>query len=184
MLLSSDRPDAAGRYCVACAVIVLALGMAACSTGSPRTTDARAVGAHAQIGDLSITGAFVPAPASPDVAAAYFTVANRGSSVDQLIQVTSDVSAVTGLHTYADARMVDLTQLDIPAGSSTRLQVGGVHVMIENPTRSLTAGQTVRLTLTFRVAGAVHVDAPVVATTGPQDTDMSGMDMSGMNMPG
>jgi copper(I)-binding protein len=152
------------------------------SAGSPSPP----AGGAARVGALSVTDAIVPAPASPYVAAAYFTITNQGNQADQLVRVTSDVSAVTGLHDYRGTTMVPLATLAIPARATVRLAVGSTHVMIENPTRQLAAGQTVELTLIFGRAGSVRVDAPVVAGTGPtDDLPMSpGMTMSGMTMPG
>ena len=147
----------------------LALTGCASSGSASRPGASAVIGASARIGSLQITGAYVPAPASPDVAAAYFSVTNRGSTSDTLTSVLSDVSTQTGLHTYAGSTMVPLRSLAIPAGKIARLLVGGTHLMIESPTRALAAGQTVRLTLTFASAGAVVVMAPVVAATGPQD---------------
>jgi copper(I)-binding protein len=151
--------------------------------GGPTVAPTSAAGGRASVADLDITGAIVPAPASPDVAAAYFTITNHGSTADDLVSVTSDVSTETGLHTYSGSSMVALPKLTIGAGRTARLAVGSYHVMIMNPTRVLTAGQSVSLGLTFTHAGTVTVTAPVVAGTGPQDDHMGSM--PGMSsMPG
>ncbi|MCW2525804.1 MAG: hypothetical protein JWM76_664 [Pseudonocardiales bacterium] len=166
---------------------MISLGLAttalvsACGGGNgsgPATQSAAttvAAGGRASLADLDITGAIVPAPASPDVAAAYFTITNHGSTADDLVSVTSDVSTDTGLHTYSGSTMVALPRLTVGPGKTARLAVGSYHVMIMNPTRTLTAGQTVVLGLRFTHAGTVQVTAPVVATTGPQDDDMASM---------
>jgi periplasmic copper chaperone A len=48
--------------------------------------------------DLHVTQPYVPQPASPDVAAAYFTIINSGSRPAVLTSVGSDVSAMSMMH--------------------------------------------------------------------------------------
>lgn len=45
---------------------------------------------------LRVERAYVPQPASPDVAAAYFTIVNSGGTADTLTGVRTDVSGVWG----------------------------------------------------------------------------------------
>ena len=52
----------------------------------------------------------------------------------------------------------------IPAGGTVTLEPGGYHVMLMGLTGDLAAGQVVRLTLTFRTAGAIGVSAEVRAS--------------------
>ncbi|MCO5968382.1 copper chaperone PCu(A)C [Actinoallomurus soli] len=125
-----------------------AVTAAACSSGStgPR---------------LKVTGAYVPRPASPDVAAAYFTISDSGDKGDELTGVTADVSAQAMMHqsTGRTMRMVD--RVPVPAHGRLTFAPGGYHVMLEHPTRSLREGDHVRLTLRFRRSASITVDAPV-----------------------
>jgi copper(I)-binding protein len=169
---------------IALGTIVLLL--TACSSSS-HPDKATPIGASASVGSLKITNAYVPAPASADVAAGYFDITNTGSTSDNLVRVTSDVATDTSLHTYASSgagseQMTPLSTLAIAAGATVRLTVGAVHVMIMNPTVALKVGVTVKLTLTFTHAGDVTIAAPVLAQTGPLGTDTGMASMS--NMPG
>lgn len=177
------RPGAVALVAVLGAV---SLAVAGCGSGTagaadpsrPTAATTAVVGASATLGPLRITGGYVPAPASPDVAAAYFSVTNTGAGPVTLVGVSSDVSGDTSLHTYADGgtRMVALASLPIPAGATRRLAVGSTHVMIMSPRSALSVGSTVALTLTFRPTGRVVLRVPVVAATGPQESPaMSGM---------
>ena len=142
------------------------------------------VGGSGSIGDLRITGVYVPAPASPDVAAAYFSVQNTGTAADELVKVASSVSTDTSLHTYdsSGTSMVPLAELEIPAGQTKSLVVGSTHVMIMNAKPALKTGDTVTLTLTFTHAGTVKIATPVLDMTGSQ-VDHTGMsDMTGMGV--
>lgn len=181
------RTGPAGPRTAAVGLVVVA-ALAGCQSGAastPAPNTAATRGASATVGALTVTGAYVPVPASPDVAAAYFTLTNAGATPAVLVTVGSDVSTDTTLHTYtADkTRMVPLAALPIPGGASVKLAVGSTHVMIMHPSRALTAGTTVRLTLRFRAGTAVTVTAPVLADTGPQDAPATMPDMTGMTMP-
>ncbi|GAB3971519.1 copper chaperone PCu(A)C [Actinoallomurus acanthiterrae] len=110
---------------------------------------------------LRVSGAYVPRPASPDVAAAYFTVVNSGDSADELTGVTADVSAQAMMHQSAAGTMRMIERIPVPAHGRLTFAPGGYHVMLEHPMRSLRAGDHVRLTLRFRRSAAMTVEAPV-----------------------
>jgi copper(I)-binding protein len=137
--------------------------------------------AHASIGDLRLTGGYIPQPASPDVAAAYVTVDNRGAVADTVTRVTTsvttDVMAMTETNSGSVGTMTDLSSVVIPAHGSVSLTPGHAHLMLENPTRPLKLGDTVSMTITFAKAGTVTLAMPVVPLTGPviSSGNMSGM---------
>lgn len=108
-----------------------------------------------------IEGAYVPQPASPDVAAAYFTIVNSGDAADTLTGVRSDVSGDTMMHRTVGERMQMAADLPIPAHDRLVFAPGGYHVMIEKPVRRLRAGDHVTLMFIFRKSAAITVRAPV-----------------------
>lgn len=147
-------------------------------------------GASARIGALQIQSARIPQPASPDVAAAYLTIINTGSTADALVRVSTPAAASVSLHKTAESAggvetMVPLTSLPIPADGTVSLTVGQMHLMLMNPARTLTAGETVPLTLTFRQAGTVKLVVPVIplagvgATPGTNESPAGTADMPG-----
>ena len=111
--------------------------------------------------DLRISQVYVPQPASPDVAAAYFTVTNSGDQADTLTAVAGDVSKKTMMHESTGGTMTTVGSLPVPARGKLVFSPGGYHVMLESPTRRLKRGDQVKLTLTFERAGQITVNAPV-----------------------
>lgn len=83
---------------LAAAAAAVWLPVAACSSThnesarTPPATRVAATAVQARVGVLTITGGYLPQPASPDVAAAYFTITNAGSSSDTITKVTSNVA--------------------------------------------------------------------------------------------
>jgi copper(I)-binding protein len=111
---------------------------------------------------IVVSGAYVREPASPDVAAAYFTVYNTTGTDDTLTSVASGAGQSAAVMTE-DAMRVSAAGLRIPAHSSVTLKPGKGHVMIEHLVGALRPGQYVNLELDFANAGPVTVSAPVIA---------------------
>ena len=114
---------------------------------------------------IVVTNAYVREPASPDVAAAYFTISNTTDTDDTLISVDSGAGKSTSLHNGSMAEMTD--GLQIPAHSSVTLSPGNDHVMIEDLLGPLKPGQTVNLQLTFAHNIPLIVQAPVISINAP-----------------
>jgi len=145
------------------------------ASGAPSAPGA----ATARIGELTISGGYIPQPASPDVAAAYFTVANAGATPDTLAKVTTNVATTVKAMSETDhgatGSMTGLGRVTVPAHGSFRFTQGHAHLMLENPTRTLRQGDRVVMTITFARAGSVTLTLPVVGLTGPA-TAMPSMD--------
>lgn len=109
----------------------------------------------------TVTGAYVREPASPDVAAAYFSVRNTGGAEDTLTSIATSTAGTATMHTEDGSRMTALVAPRIPAGGRLDFQPGANHVMITDP-GPLKAGDHVRLTLTFADSPPLVVDAPVI----------------------
>lgn len=125
--------------------------------------------AHAEpvkAGAMEIESAF--ARASPKVAragAGFMTLRNTGTEADRLIAASSEVSAVTELHTHINdngvMRMRQVEAIDIPAGGTVELKPGGLHVMFMNLHGPLMEGTEFPVILRFERAGEVTVTIPV-----------------------
>lgn len=186
-----------------CALLAAASGGCASATSTAAPANAAPVisatpapRGSVSAGEISITDAYIPQPASPDVAAAYFTVTERGGQGDVLLSATSVPAAQAALMqdsaSGADAgTMTDLPHgLAIPAQTSVALGPGGYHLMLTDPAAPLTAGGTVTLTLRFQRAGTVTVEVPVTSllsdalTAAPNSTSTPApsepSDMAGM----
>lgn len=103
------------------------------------------------------------------VAAAYMTIRNSGTLGDRLVGAGVDLASSATLHrTSMDDGMVGMSPVDaiqVPAAGSVVLEPGGYHVMLTDLTTALRAGDQVRLTLTFEVAGDIEVTADVLPAT-------------------
>lgn len=162
------------------------LALAGCSEsahprGAATTLPPAAPRGSAGRGDISVTGAYIPQPASPDVAAAYFTLRDAGSSADTLLSATTDPASTTALMRETDTggsgSMTDLPGgIAVPAHGSVTLAPGGLHLMLTDPRTKLTAGQHVAVTLRLAHAGTVRVVVPVTSLLSDADTGAGGAD--------
>jgi periplasmic copper chaperone A len=134
----------------AAAVVVAVAALAAWTSAAPASRP-----------KLRVVGAYVPRPASPDVAAAYFTVVDEGGAGDELTGVGSDVAAETMMHRSTGRTMEMVGSVAVPARGRLVFRPGGYHVMLERPVRSLRPGDHVTLTLRFRRSAPITVRAPV-----------------------
>jgi copper(I)-binding protein len=149
--------------------IVAVLGLAGLIRGAVPQVAVSAGGAATD--PIVISGAYVREPASPDVAAAYFTIYNTTGTAERLISVESGAGEDTVLHAEDNGSMaVTPGGLGIAAHSSVTLSPGNGHVMIEHLLGPLRPGQYVNLQLLFANAGPVNVSAPVIALTAPAPT--------------
>jgi copper(I)-binding protein len=117
---------------------------------------------------IVVAGAYVREPASPDVAAAYFTVYNTTDQPDTLISVSTGAGEQATLHLDKGGSMTTASGgITVPAHGSVTLKAGTGHVMIEKLFGPLRAGQTVNIELTFAINGTVLVTAPVIGVLAP-----------------
>lgn len=149
--------------------IVAVLGLAGLIRGAVPQAAVSAGGAATD--PIVISGAYVREPASPDVAAAYFTVYNTTGTADTLVDVASGAGKSAAVMSDEGGSMTALASgLPVPAHSSVTLKPGKGHVMIEHLLGPLRPGQYVNLQLTFVNAGPINVSAPVIAIGAPAPT--------------
>jgi len=152
------------------AVLLLGLGTARKAAaqhmhGMPEASPMAGHGHHGHGADLSM-------------GAAYLTITNNGDEPDRLVSVTTDVAEAVEVH---DVTMKDNVMemrplhdgLEIPAGETVSLEPGGYHLMLIGLTKSLLAGKSFDLTLTFEHAGDVTVTVPILRRE-PTDDDDTG----------
>jgi periplasmic copper chaperone A len=123
------------------------------------------------VGDLTVYGAYIRQPASPDVAAAYLTVRNDGDTADRLSSAYCGAATRTSVHADSAAmragERAPSTPLEVPADSTVSLRPAKGHIMLDKLTGTLRAGDTVSLLLRFDRAGQVLLDVPVISITAP-----------------
>jgi copper(I)-binding protein len=134
--------------------------VSASSSPSPRGS--------AAAGSIEISGAYLPQPASADVAAVYFTVTDTGDQPDVLLSATSSPASQASLMRESTSdgaeSMTALSGgLPIPAHGQVTLAAGGDHLMLTDPATPLKQGDTVVLALSFAHAGTVTLRVPVTS---------------------
>ena len=114
--------------------------------------------------ELKVTGAYMPAPVTGDMAAGFFTVTNAGGA-DTLTSVTSNAAREVTLHSTKDGAMEEEKSFPVPADGTLDFASGGNHLMFENLTRKPKQGDKVPVQLHFAKSGTVTVEMPVKSAT-------------------
>ncbi len=116
-------------------------------------------------GAISVEDPWARATVGAGAGAAFFAIKNTGSADDQLVGAAAPVAKLAELHTHIKEgdvmRMRQIEEIDVPAGGTTTLQPGGLHVMLMGLKAPLTAGSSFPLTLSFAKAGDVTVEVEV-----------------------
>lgn len=105
--------------------------------------------------------------ASAMAGAAFMQITNQSGQDDILTGATTNVSAMTELHTHIDDGdgVIKMRQIvggiKLAAGETIVMKRGGDHVMLMGLNDSLDTGETLEITLTFKEAGDVIVKVPV-----------------------
>lgn len=115
--------------------------------------------------DISIEQPFARAtpPGQPN-SAAFMQLTNNGEAT-ALVAAASTVAEVVELHTHTHdngvMRMRKIEQIDLPAGATTTLEPGGLHVMLIGLKQPLQAGSQIGLTLQYADGTEQSVEVPV-----------------------
>ena len=122
-------------------------------------------GGAASEGDLAVSHAVVPVPASAAEGSVFMVIENHGSAAVTLVgAATADAEAVR-VNRDIGGQMQAVSGIEIPAGGRMRLVPGSYHLMLQGLRRPLAVGDTVTLRLTFEPSGSVTVRAPLLTYT-------------------
>ena len=131
------------------------------------------IGASLAMSDatLTISESWIrEAPPTARVMAGYLTIINASDTPVTITSISSPDFESAEIHrTVIEegvARMLPVTQLDIPANSQLKLEPGGLHLMLVEPQRPLPEGAAVTLTIHGSRGNNVAVTAPVIRKTG------------------
>lgn len=132
----------------------------------------------AKTGSLAISGAYARATiGNAPNSAAYLEIASSGAA-DRLISAATPAAKAVELHTTVKTgdvmQMKRIDAVEIPAGGTAELAPGGAHVMLLGVTERLKDGAQIPLTLTFEMAGEVHLMIPIRKVTHGGHTHGSG----------
>ncbi|HYL03960.1 MAG TPA: copper chaperone PCu(A)C [Steroidobacteraceae bacterium] len=141
---------------IAAAVALLASLPVRAQPGAPPAASAKA---------LTVADPWVRASPGVDVAAAYMTLHNRGTSELVVIAVRTPLAREAMIHETrierGESTMRPRARLPIAPGASVALAPGGLHVMLRGLAHPLAVGEEVRLELLLAGGGSVAVSARV-----------------------
>ncbi|MEU6143374.1 copper chaperone PCu(A)C [Streptomyces sp. NPDC047081] len=115
--------------------------------------------------ELSVSASYMPQPVTGDMAAGYFTIANKGGAKDELTSVTSDAAATVTMHETVGQSMEEVKSLDVPAHGQLVFKSGGNHLMFEKLKRKPRQGEKVSVELHFAKSDPITVEMPVKSAT-------------------
>jgi copper(I)-binding protein len=118
-------------------------------------------------GSVEVRDAYAFETVLGDVAAAYLSIHNTGAEPDRLRGAESPGAGSVMIHSQTEtggqAVMRHVEAVDIPPGATVVFAPGASHLMLEQLTGPLAAGDTLDLVLNFERAGDLPVRAPVRA---------------------
>lgn len=134
--------------------------------------------------DIQVQDPWVQAaPPNVKVLAAYLEIKNNGEKLQILTDVESPAFGQAGIHQsvmHGDmVHMEQLKELTIPPHASVALKPGGLHLMLMDAKKSLSVGDQVSLTLTFKNGEKIAVKATVRSGQTEGMEDHQHMDHSG-----
>ncbi|GAA3866788.1 copper chaperone PCu(A)C [Streptomyces sp. NPDC003328] len=135
------------------------LVLAGCGTGSSASSEP----------ELKVTGAYMPAPPTGDLAAGFFVVSNSGGA-DTLTSVTSRLAGDVTLHSTKDGVMEEEKSFTVPPDGRLDFETGGNHLMFEKLSHKPEQGEKVSVQLHFAKSGTVTVEMPVKSPTYTPET--------------
>ena len=102
-----------------------------------------------------------PTGAGQQAGGAYVILHNGGATADRLLGGSTPAAERVEVHEMrmdgSVMRMRELAALELPAGKSTRLEPGGLHLMLMGLKAPLKVGDQVPLKLRFEKAGEIGV---------------------------
>ncbi|HSP59194.1 MAG TPA: copper chaperone PCu(A)C [Halomonas sp.] len=111
-------------------------------------------------------------PPVATTSAAFMVLHNAGSDDTEIVAATSPAAEVLELHEHQHVdgvmQMRRVSEVGIPAGGSTELAPGNLHLMLINLTQPLVEGERVDITLEFANGETLSFDAPVQPVETPQ----------------
>ena len=104
-------------------------------------------------------------PPNMTTSAGFLTMKNNGSVEHRLVGAESPVTGMVELHAHINdngvMRMRPVKDMPIPAGGTTELKPGGLHLMLMMLKKPLKAGEKMPITLIFEDGSKKEIQAEV-----------------------
>lgn len=136
--------------------------------------------------EVTVSDAYARAvpPGQPN-SASFMMLSNGSAAGHAVVAAQSSVSRVTELHTHTMSegmmKMRQVEKIEIPANGTTKLEPGGLHVMLIGLTQDLKPGDELSLTLTFEDGSSSRILVPVRMLQMMMKQDMGGAGHGKMN---
>ena len=136
--------------------------------------------------EVTVSDAYARAvpPGQPN-SASFMLLSNGSAAGHAVVAAQSSVSRVTELHTHTMSegmmKMRQVEKIEIPANGTTKLEPGGLHVMLIGLTQDLKPGDELSLTLTFEDGSSSRILVPVRMLQMMMKQDMGGAGHGKMN---
>jgi hypothetical protein len=147
------------RQLVAIAIMLSVVGLTSCSNNVEV--------APSKIPTVTVTKQWArTSPEATEMGAAYMTLNSDiddeliGAAVDTSVAQLTEVHEIVMLE--GAMKMQEIKALAVTANTPTELAPGGYHIMLMGLGAPLTTGSTFTVTLTFKKAGDVVVEVPVM----------------------
>ena len=102
-------------------------------------------------------------PPGSTITAVYMNIQNNGSTGDTLKSASSKISKSAEIHKTVHekgvAKMEMMESVEVPSGSTVKLEPGGVHIMLIDLEEPVKSGDKVEVELVFENGGSVKVEA-------------------------
>ena len=124
------------------------------------------VAATASADNLTVDDPYVrEVPPGSPATAAFMTLHNNSERTVRLISADNSIAEHTELHNHVNVdgvmQMRQIEAIEVPAGASTTLAPGGLHLMLIGLQTSVTEGDQVQLSLNFDNGETLEMDASV-----------------------
>jgi len=131
-----------------------------------------AAGQDAAPGGVVVSNAWSrPTPEGMSMGVGYLTVVNHGKRDDTLIHASTPAAQSVEFHESlvvdGMSRMRPREAIPVAAGTTVKLEPGGLHLMLVGLEAPLAAGAKVPLVLVFRGAGSITVNLSVGTPPAP-----------------
>jgi len=133
--------------------LLMLLALSACSSPTPPAHTE-----HTTLAAITISDAWIrQPPPGAAVAGAYLRLRNSGTQAERLLNIETGAAERVEIHEMQMVsgmmQMREITGgLPLPAGETTALTPGGLHLMLIAPKQELTAGKEVEMVLSFEHA--------------------------------
>jgi copper(I)-binding protein len=126
--------------------------------------------AQAAQGGLTVRDPWMRSVIPSRPAAGYFTLSNATDRARILVGAASPACGTLmlheSLHQNGEDRMVMVKSIPVPAHGQVTFAPGGYHLMCVSPSKAVTPGKSVPVTLRFADGGTVTTSFPVRGATG------------------